>query len=281
MTSIQILFFFLVFLAHSSRSLAVKNVAKHLGANLAPLISAIWFLLGVLFLYPFYKDLLILDKIFQPIILLSVFKSVVLWLFFDFQQKVMRKSVSSGVFFMPIALGIGAIVNSFFGEDLSGMAWLSIIALFILGVIFFTFGHAKELDYKHKLYFLGLIFCFLYFIVVNHIVISASNWFIHFTITGISFFALSFLMRTSKLEWKEAFCLRSLIVGLIIMITEIIYCYSMINVMPVSIATLASVFSVPFVMVNSALFYKEKGLKEQLLFGGLAYAFCVPLLLSC
>jgi hypothetical protein len=104
MTYIELLFFFLVFLGHSARALAVKNVAKKLNLNLAPLISGIWNVIGILVLYPFYKDLLTLDKVFQAVVILSVIKGIIVWEFFDLQQKVMTKSLSSGVFYMPIAL---------------------------------------------------------------------------------------------------------------------------------------------------------------------------------
>jgi hypothetical protein len=40
---------------------------------------------------------------------------------------------------------MGAVINSFLGEDLSNTAWLSIIALTILGILFFIFGTLKNL----------------------------------------------------------------------------------------------------------------------------------------
>lgn len=280
MTSIELLFFFLIFASISARSIAYKILSKHCSSSVFPLMGTIWYLIGIVILYPFYQDLLTLDKILQPVVILSVIKGIVVWIIFDLQQKVTKQSLSSSVFYMPIGLGLAAVINIFFKENLSHTAWLSIIALMILGALFFIFGHAKELDKKHKLYFIGMILCFIYFVVSNHIVIYATNWYVHFTIIGLSMFSFLLLKRPKKSDLQKTFSPPALIVGLVFLAAEIILTYSTVTIMPASTTSLASSLSVPFVMVISAFIYKEGGWKEQLLFGGLAYIFCIPLLLG-
>lgn len=241
-------------------------------------------MVGVLISLIWWHPLLWMNHQFlggSSIILLSVFKGIFLWGIISLEQIVLKESVSSASFITFPSLALGSLtLNFFFGESLSFFHLAMIISIGFLGFIFLMVGHAKELHRNGKLALLGILVLNAYCIISDHVVISKTNWYIHLTVTTLFFFLMSFAIGVSKEEWKQTLTRSEAITaGLVFVVSEFYLIATMVTFLPVSYAVLASQLPLPFIMVLSSFLYGEDKWHEQAIFGGLAFALAIPLIL--
>lgn len=282
---IQILAIISVFITYLARPFAFKSCIKIISAKQTSILISVWVLGGGLLGLPFFWENLILPgkQVADYIILFSLglLKGAFSWLVINNQQVVNKESVSSSSFSTFIALGFAVLINNFLlGEDLSFLTITSIFALGVLGLLFFIFGHAKELSSQGKKSFCLIILILIAIIALDRYVIVKSNWYFYLLTSGFGIFLLSIMQKDFLKQAKSIlFYKRTIIAGLIFLIGEYVIIYTLIVILPVSIAHLVMRLTIPIVMVSSVFIYKEGKWQEQLFFGLIAYILVLPLIL--
>ena len=66
--------------------------------------------------------------------------------------------------------------------------------------------------------------------------------------------------------------------GLIYVVSEFLIIFASINILPVSFVTVFFRLAAPIVMIISAYKYKEQTVRNQLIFGGIAFLLALPLI---
>ncbi|MHA1540093.1 MAG: hypothetical protein ACTSXQ_06430 [Alphaproteobacteria bacterium] len=281
MTTIQIIAGVCFFLVCVARPIAFRPLAVAYPMRVSAIVTAVWAVIAVLASLPFMYERLLLTSVPLIVIGLSLLKGVIFWYSAQEAQNIRKESVSSSVFFGPIGVGGAMVINNlFFGEGLSLFQILSILFISIVSLFFFSHGHAKTLTRGAKKSFVFMVLFLVYFLVCDHIVISETNWYFHMVLTTISFSIACFLNRVSREELKiSLFNPKAIIAGISFGFGEFVLLLPMVTIIPVSIAGVFGLLSVPVVMLLSARVWKENKWQEQALFGGLIFLVTVPLIL--
>lgn len=281
MTFIQIIAGIGFFTICVIRPLAYRPLAVNFPTRISSIVTALWAMIAVIISLPFLWHKLTLTSVPLIVIFLSLLKGVIFWYSAQYAQEIRKESVSSSVFFGPVGVGISMIINNlFFNEGLSLLQALSILFISIISIFFFSHGHAKNLSLKAKKAFFIMIAFLAYFLVCDHIVISETNWYFHMVLTTISFSIVCFLHKVTFEELKITLTNpKSIIAGISFGAGEFILLFPMVIILPVSIAGVFGLLSVPAVMLLSAHVWQENKWQEQAIFGGLIFLATIPLIL--
>lgn len=258
-----------------ARPFLYKPIAVYFPAELSSAFTSIWVLFGVLVTLPFFyaslnPHLLLIHPV--ALIVTSV-KGIVLWVLIKYQQKLNKVSTSSSVFYAFIAMAFGTLImNLFFGENLSLIQIGVIIALGLLGFVFMFKGDLKRLSRHDKMIFALLVGLMTYAIVADHIAIHAFGWYPHLVISTLVMFVCSLIYGISKNDFKNILTNPKVIAaGLVYTFGEFVITFANVNIMPVSFVSLFNRLSAPLAMIISAKLYHEQTIRNQALFGLLAF----------
>ena len=232
---------------------------------------------------PFMTDMFVtIDATKIKPIIAALIKGIMLYASVKLIADIAKESNSSAVFAGYISLGIGSLLNYFIlSENLSIIQIIACVSLGILGTIFFLKGPASELSNFGKKSFVWLTLIIILNMFVDNIGIKGLNWYMYSIISSSFSLFIAIVLLFIEKQYKYLKELNSpilIIIGLVFAVGEFVILYSMQYYLPVSIAFLFLRLSAPIVMFVSAYLYKERTPKEQLLFGGLALLFALPIL---
>lgn len=270
---------FIVFL----RSMTVKMGTKDYSSKQITFANYFYMMVALCCTMPFMGDMFItIDASKITPLIAALIKGVMLYTSVKLIADIAKESNSSAVFAGYISLGIGSLLNYFIlSENLTMLQIIACVSLGVLGTIFFLRGPASELSKFGKKAFVLLTLVIILNMFVDGVGVKGLNWYMYSIISSGFSLLIAFVILLFEKKYKYLKELNSPIliaIGLVFAIGEFVILYSMQNYLPVSIAFLFLRLSAPIVMFVSAYIYKERTPKEQLLFGGLAVLFALPIL---
>ena len=283
MSLFQIAIGFLLLASWVARPFLYKPAAKYFKPEISSLFTSCWLLVGLVVTFPFLGHLLEFkgqNVLFSPYIWISIYKGVTLFYLISMQQAINKNSTSSSVFLGFIALALGALVNNlFFHENLGLVKVVCIVCFGVLGFLFLQKGDAKRLSHKDIMFFLIATLIMASFSVSDHVAIPRIGWYAHLLVSSVAMFLICLLYPVSRKAFHLVFNDRRVIyAGTFYTITEFLVIYVSINILPVSVVAVFLRLSVPFVMIISAIKYKEQNIKNQLGFGIVAILLTLPII---
>ena len=284
MTSFQLLVGALICFFMVLRPFFYKPCAQYFPAEMSVAFTATWLMLGLFVTFPFFSGSLIenMPEMFnKPYFWISVTKGVLLWWMIKLQQIINRDSTSTSVFFGFIALALSSLCNNlFFHEGLKLFQIVCICGFGVLGLSFVIMGDARRLSVKGKLAFGIIVLLGAFFSVSDHLVIPQIGWYAHLFISSFAMFIACLLHGITKNDFVNMFKNKTMAsAGLIYVVSEFLIIFASINILPVSFVTVFLRLAAPIVMIISAYKYKEQTVKNQLVFGIIAFILALPLIL--
>lgn len=275
----------LLFIAALGRPIVAHHCAMVFNGKITATAMGVWMLLGSLAMYPLFGHLLadaLPTLVAKPwVIPLAITKGLLLWVIIAVEQQLRQQSQSSSEYYKFVSLGILAVVNTFLGETLGNVQLASIGFLAFLGLAFVLRGHLSGLGNTYKVMFAILVLTGSTPGMFDQAVIGTTNWYVQLIFSALGITLGSFITKhQEKHYWKDVFTHKVLVgTGLFFLVTETIILYLLITHIPVTIASLIMRLSIPIIMVSSAISYREGSWKTQAIFGLLAYAAVLPIIL--
>lgn len=263
----------------------LKVCSLKLDHKTAPLFISIWTLLGLALTWPLYGHLWFegWEKFMArpELLALAAGKGLLLCYLFVVSQQLMQVSLSSRHYVTPLAIGIITISNSFFGESLKPHEWFSSLGLCALAIGFFLKGHLSDLDRAGRLAYGKLVLIAAVLSVIDQIVTKDVNWYALLVVCYTVALAAGLVSNLKSREnFRTAAVHRTAILaGIFYAATELVKFYQQVSINPVSVVVTVQAMTKPVILVLSALIWKERTVKEQLVWGGLAFLVTLPLFL--
>ncbi len=263
----------------------LKVCSLKLDHRTAPVFVSSWTLLGVALVFPFYGHLWQEGwekfQAYPPYIALAGLKGAALYYLFVTSQELMKVSLSSRHYVTPLAVGLMTVSNYFLGEALKPQQWVAALGLFGVSVAFFFKGHLSEMSKDGKISYFKLVFLSVVLAGFDQVLTKEINWYAYLLVSNLALLALSLLLiRADKKVLRDALFHTSAIwAGAFYAATELVKFYQQVSINPVTVVVMAQALTKPVILVLSALVWKERTVKEQLVFGALAFLFVtLPLL---
>lgn len=255
-----------------SSSIAYKVASSRLDHNTAPIYTSLWVIIGLLLVFPAFKQLffdgLITIKVAPFLLLLLLAKGIFLWALFYNRLILTEKSLSAGIYFLPTALGFIAVINSFLGEQLKTLEWVVALGLCFLGGAFALRGHLQELGFQGRILFFKLVAISIVLATLDQLILTETNWYILLLITNIFMLGVCFVRKLSIETWRSALLRKeAFLAGSVFSVGELFKFYLMVSILPMSVVISAQVATIPVVLILSALIWGERSWKEQFLWG--------------
>lgn len=260
-----------------------SNVLEH---QTAPLFIGGWTLIGLLLTWPVFGHLLpegVGALAERPwLVALMVIKGGILYLLLVGSQDLMKVSLSSRHYVTPLALGLMAIVNSFLGENLSWLEWGSALGLCALAAAFLIFGHASELGGSARRVYARLVLMVVATGAIDQAVLSHVNWFTLLLGSNIVLLGLGLALHGRNLPLLKSAALHPLaiVAGVVYAATELLKFYQMVDINPVTVIVTVQALTKPVILILSALIWKERTVREQLIWGVLAFLVALPMFID-
>jgi len=117
--------------------------------------------------------------------------------------------------------------------------------------------------------------------VVDQIVLPRANWYSYLWVFNSVLLAVSLGMNFRQAAVLKSAALHpaAIAAGVFYMATELTKFYQMVSINPVSVVVTAQAMTKPVILVLSALIWKERTVKEQLVWGVAAFLITLPLFL--
>ncbi|MBO7098190.1 MAG: hypothetical protein J6W11_06100 [Alphaproteobacteria bacterium] len=269
-----------------AKPLVYKPVAQKYDFGFSAAIMAYWIAFFVALTLPFMGgrivDIWPVIKENPKFFVLTLLKGVLAWYAVKFGQMVNKDSTSSSQFFPFISLALASLMlNVFFSENLKQLQLFCIVALGVLGVFFCASGDTAQMSKKWKISFMIAIFFSAACPITDHICIRQIGWYPYFVFSNMFMLVMACMRKTFVHDLKVAFTTKDAIrAGFFIMLLEVTIISSCITIMPVSLVNFFRRLAAPIVMVYSAFKFKERTVKNQLIFGVLALLFALPIILG-
>ena len=245
-----------------------------------------WYILTPLLALPVFKGLAIeaytLFVEMPYLIALGLLKGIGFWVVVYCGQVMRRTSNSSAGFFGFICIGLMAVGNAIFGEELSMPQWVSVGCLFSLGVYFYFKGHLSTQTSFIKLLFLMQVMVGCMFGMIDHFYLTHSNWFGLIILTGVGMLgtALAFGRSSVKTILKSMTTKKTLKFGLFESLVELTILALFVTYIPVTLGWVAMTLAAVAMMVIASLYWGEGSWKQQLTVGSATYASALPIILT-
>jgi hypothetical protein len=275
----------LLFLLTIGHLLTLKICSVKLDHRTAPIFISLWTLLGVAAVSPFFGHLWAegWDKFMAApyLLLLCMLKGGLLYLLFVISQELMQESLSSRHYVTPLAVGLVAIVNATLGEQLHLGQWIAALGLCGLSAAFFFKGHAADLSRKGRFAYIKLVALAVFLSSLDHVLTKNSNWFSLLLVSNVTLLAVSLVLNRARIAvLKDAlFHKYAALAGIFYMLTELVKFYQQVTINPVTVVVTVQAATKPVILVLSALLWKERTVREQLIWGALAFLVTLPLFL--
>lgn len=263
----------------------LKICSLSLDHRTAPLFIGGWTLLGLVAVIPVFGHLWApgwAAFTAQPwLLLLAAAKAVLLYFMFIISQKLMKVSLSSRHYVTPLSVGLIAVINSFFGEVLTLPQWFSALGLCALAAGFFFKGHMADMDRAARVAYFQLVGIAVVLSVIDQVVLRETNWFALQVVMNIVLLAIALALTGRNMPvLKAAFASRAAaLAGITYAATELVKFYQMVDINPVSVIVVVQSLTKPVILMLSALIWRERTLREQMVWGVLALLVALPLFL--
>lgn len=264
--------------------LSLKVCSMVLDHRTAPIFISLWVLIGLLMATPTFGHLLVdalPHLLANPyLIALMVLKGVILYYMNVAAQKLTAVSLSSRHYVTPMAVGLIALSNGLLGESLSLIQWLGAMGMCLAALAFFFKGHLADLTNDGRRIYLLLVAVVVVLASLDQVLISNTNWYTLLLVSNITLLVLSLLL-TSRVEGllKQALFHRSAIIaGAFYMATELLKFYQQVTINPITVVVAVQAGTKPLVLLLAAWMWKERTLREQLLWGAMAFILLLPLI---
>lgn len=264
--------------------LSLKVCSMVLDHRTAPLFISIWVLIGLVAAAPTFGHLLV-DALPQLaaapyLVALMVLKGVILYYMNVAAQKLTAVSLSSRHYVTPMAVGLIALSNGLLGESLTLIQWLGAMGMCLAALAFFFKGHLSDLTADGRRMYLLLVAIVVVLASLDQVLISNTNWYTLLLVSNVTLLVLSLLL-TSRVEGllKQALFHKSAIIaGAFYMATELLKFYQQVTINPVTVVVAVQAGTKPLVLLLAAMMWKERTLREQLLWGIMAFVLILPLI---
>jgi len=261
--------------------ITLKICSVTLDHRTAPLFISGWTLAGLTIVSPFYGYLLqdgFAKMAANPLLpLLCVVKAGLLYFLFFISQRLMKESLSSRHYVTPMALGFIAVVNFFLGERLTAPEWAAATGLCLLATGFFFKGHLSELTKQGRADYLKLVVLSVAIAALDHTLTKDSNWYTLLLVSNAALFPFALLVNRKNLGVLKSALLHrpAILAGICYAATELVKFYQQVSINPVSVVVMTQAMTKPVILVLSALIWKERTVKEQLIWGVAAFALVI------
>ncbi|MBO4294740.1 MAG: hypothetical protein J5896_04775 [Alphaproteobacteria bacterium] len=269
-----------------AKPLVYKPVAQKYDFGFSAAIMAYWIAFFVLLTLPFMGgrivDIWPVIRENPKFFVLTLLKGVLAWYAVKFGQMVNKDSTSSSQFFPFISLALASLMlNVFFSENLKQLQLFCIVALGVLGIFFGLSGDVARMSKKWKINFMIAILFSAACPITDHICIRQIGWYPYFVFSNMFMLGMACMRKRFAQDLKIAVTDKDAIrAGFFIMLLEVTIISSCISVLPVSLVNFFRRLAAPIVMVYSAVRFKERTVKNQLIFGVLALLFALPIILG-
>lgn len=284
MTALAFATAFLLIVLSVAKPLVYKPIAQKYDFSFSSALMAYWIVGFSVLTLPFMWDKIVValsDFKNEPMFfVLTLLKGALAWYAVKFAQIINKDSTSSSQFFPFISQALASLMlNVFFGENLKSIQLLSILLLGVLGIFFGMSGDTARMSKKWKINLLIAIFFSAACPITDHVCIGRIGWYPYFVFSNIFMFGMACVRKTFVHDLKSAFTTKDTIrAGFFIMLLEITIISSAITILPVSLICFFRRLAAPIVMVYSAVRFKERTVKNQLVFGILALLFALPII---
>ncbi len=259
--------------------LLLKRCSDVLDHRSVPLFIAVWVLAGLAVTAPFYAaDAWQAARANPAAVFVAIIKGGLLYLTLFLGQRLMRASLSSSLYTAPMSIGAVAAINSLLGERLSGLEWFSAASVCALSCIFFLRGHLSELNTAAKRDYAAIVVLLTVMGGMDQFGISHMGWYGYLTLSNAVLLAAG--MAAHGDIRTAVFNRLALPAGILFAVAEIFKFYQSVTINPITAIILVQNLSTPVLLVLSALIWKERTVREQLIWGVLAFALSIPLFLA-
>lgn len=273
----------LLFLLTIGHLLTLKICSVKMDHRTAPIFISVWTLLGVALASPFFGYLWAegwAKFMAAPYLLpLCMLKGGMLYLLFVISQELMQESLSSRHYVTPLAVGLMAVVNATLGEALLPGQWIAALGLCGLSAAFFFRGHLSDLSRRGKLSYLKLVVLSVFLSSLDHVLTKNSNWYSLLLVSNVTLLSVSLAVNHARIAvLKDAlFHKYAALAGAFYMMTELVKFYQLVTINPVTVVMTVQAATKPVILILSALVWKERTVREQLIWGVLAFIVTLPL----
>lgn len=280
------LFLVILFVLTIAHLLSLKLCSSMLDHRTAPLFIGGWTLIGLLVTAPVFGHLLpeaLPALSLKPwLFALIALKGVLLYLMFVAGQDLMKVSLSTRHYVTPLAIGLIAIVNAGLGEELSTQKWIAALGLCALAAAFLVFGHAAELTRHARLIYARLVVLVVATAAIDQAVLVETTWYPLLLGSNLILMALALGLHRRNLAVLRAAAFHPMAIaaGVIYAVTELFKFYQMVDINEVTVIVIVQSLTKPVILLLSAYIWKERTVREQLLWGALAFAVSVPMFVS-
>ena len=277
------LFLLVLFALSIGHLVTLKICSVNLDHRTAPVFISGWVTLGLVAAYPFFGHLLgdglhALEA--SPhLFLLGVIKGGLMYAMFIVSQTLMKDSLSSRHYVTPLSVGVIAIGNSFLGEALKPGQMLSAFGLCALAAAFFLKGHLSDTSRATKMAYVKLVALSSAISLIDQVLVKSSNWYAALWLSNTVLLVISLWINRKNTDvLKSAFLQKqAALAGFFYVATELVKFYQMVTINPVTVISIVQALTKPVILALSALVWKERTLKEQLIWGIMAFALALPL----
>ena len=283
MITLPTLFLIALFFLTIGHLVTLKVCSVTLNHKTAPIFLSSWTLIGMLVMWPthgylFHQGLQKLS-VAPHLFLLIVLKGIALYFLFVISQGLMQVSLSSRHYVTPLSVGLIAIINSFLGETLTPGQWMAALGLCLLSAVFFFKGHLADIGKSGRIAYGQLVALAVVLAAFDHVLTRDANWFTLLFISNITLLITSLVLhgKDRNLLHAAAFSKSAILAGIFYAATELTKFYQQVTINPVSVVITVQAMTKPLILVLSALIWKERTVKEQLLWGILAFIVILPL----
>lgn len=277
-----ILLFFLTIL----HLVTLKMCSVKLDHKTAPIFISGWTLIALAVLYPIHGHLLAegWGKLAAKpwLLVLCAVKGGLLYLMFVLSQALMKVSLSSRHYVTPLSLGLISVVNFSLGEQLEPQQWFAVIGLFLLSAAFFFKGHLADLGGEGKRAYFQLVALAVAGAALDHVLTRDSNWYSLLLVSNVILFAVSVALnrRNVGVLRDAALARTALLAGVAYAAAEVTKFYQQVTINPVSVVITVQAMTKPVILILSAVIWKERTVREQMVWGAAAFVVTLPLFID-
>lgn len=266
--------------------LTLKMCSTALDHRTAPLFIGGWTLIGLAVSAPVFGHLLtealpVLSANAWLLALIAL-KGVLLYLMFVSGQGLMKVSLSTRQYVTPLSIGLIAIVNAGLGERLSPEKWVAALGLCALAAAFLLLGHAAELTRQAKIVYARLVLLVVATAAIDQAVLGQTTWYPLLLGSNLVLVALALGLSVRKTDILRAAALHPMAIaaGLVYAVTELFKFYQMVDINEVTTIVITQSLTKPVILLLSAWIWKERTVREQLIWGVLAFAVSLPMIVT-
>lgn len=272
MDIVQIFLFLGVIFITFLKAATLKPCAQYLPSHSMPIYMGFWTVVVTFLMSPYFTEEIIND-FSKPyfVLILVLLKGFLMFFHLDLSQKLTKETASSRTMIAAIAVGFIAFINmNIFNEELSNGQMLSAYLIFGFGLIYYLKGHIRQASFKAHLCFFALMVTSIILSVLDHVVLGyiGVHWFTYLFVSSIVLFLTGFFIKKDKIIFKSMFTNKILGIATAVFIFSEFFLMSIrATLLPVSAVQIASVMSVPLIMIFMSIKWNESTPKKQAFFG--------------